>query len=425
MKFFTKQWYEQMQNAHLLVIPESEEEWQDFIDSFAEEGENIDTYLENDLANMKDQLLQLLPEKFHPYILNGTINKHTLPKKVSEDLLNWLHEKQKEVENISDKARTYYLNIKDSLPEALIEITEAGLHDASIKAIHQEKDYFRLTLNGDGSFASGNVIVLEFSHIKEITSDLPLERNMWWLYEEADIVDDDYSLSVLFDQPLTEWTIIARHFHMTQFYQNDFGWQEDNVVDSGISPIADNPSLLNHFPKSYISLMHQQNGGKINHPYFLTNSNTIEIVRFLPLEELKIKDNLIIFASCVNGNIGLHEDNHSIVFMSDKNEIQILATDYDEWIENLYSTEFLDETAIYSIPIADEEIETALFSNDLTLVVRAWNTIYNNPENYVTLINKALPYFLHHEDEQFQQMGEIFGEQFHELGIISEDILKR
>lgn len=30
MKFFTKEWYDKMQKAHLLTIPESDEEWMDF-----------------------------------------------------------------------------------------------------------------------------------------------------------------------------------------------------------------------------------------------------------------------------------------------------------------------------------------------------------------------------------------------------------
>ena len=34
MAFFTKEWYEKMQDAHILALPESDEEWADFIRSF-------------------------------------------------------------------------------------------------------------------------------------------------------------------------------------------------------------------------------------------------------------------------------------------------------------------------------------------------------------------------------------------------------
>ena len=65
MAYFTKDWYENMQDAHVLALPESDEEWADYIRSFEEEGEDIQTYLRSSLARIKERLLNVLPKEFH------------------------------------------------------------------------------------------------------------------------------------------------------------------------------------------------------------------------------------------------------------------------------------------------------------------------------------------------------------------------
>src|SRR5690606_2923667 len=161
MRFFTKEWNRRMQDAHLLTIPESDEEWEDFIRGFEEEGENVYDYLNDELESVKDELLLILPDEFHPYVLNGTINKPELEKSVRERLVNWQREETEKYERVMEEASQYMETIRGRLPRRLVEIVEDGLHDAQVQYVYRRNDSLRITLNGSGSFSKGQGIVIE------------------------------------------------------------------------------------------------------------------------------------------------------------------------------------------------------------------------------------------------------------------------
>jgi len=428
MKFFSKKWYETMQDAHLLTFPESDEEWADFIRGFEEESEDFRAYLRGELESIKDRLLQILPETFHPYVLDGTINQPELPKRVRDEVLAWLKEKQEEAEKVIDAAGEYKEKIRGELPEGLAEIADAGLHDAQIRFIRRGEDVLRLTLDGSGSFSCGEAAVIEISGIKEERSEFPLAPGMYWLYEETDVERDGFRLGVLFDSPMTEWEITATDFRIRHFYRNEEhpGWaDEDGPAGASAGEWKKAEQRLGfRFPQAFRELMNRQNGGRIDHPFFLLPDRAVEITRILPLEELAEQGGVIPFAACTIGSVAFLRETGRIVYVAEDGEPRPLADSFEEWTRLLLSGEFVEAEDPLSDPLPPEELEAALFSGDLGLAVRAWNTIAERPEEHVPLIKKALPHFINHEDIELGQIGELFAGHFVAEGIITEEFLE-
>lgn len=157
--------------------------------------------------------------------------------------------------------------------------------------------------------------------------------------------------------------------------------------------------------------------------YFLTEKEAIEIDRFLSLEELKLEGSVIPIAVCTNGNIVLHLETQKIFYLGANTEE--LAENFEKFLEGLYSKQFVDEMPLLSEPLPTEELESALFSEDLELIIRAWNTIVQEPEKHIPLIEKTLPYSLQHENEEIQQIGEVYMDHILSFNILSEQFINK
>ena len=68
-----------------------------------------------------------------------------------------------------------------------------------------------------------------------------------------------------------------------------------------------------------------------------------------------------------------------------------------------------------------DELPAALRSTDLSLIVRAWNTLYENPTGHETLINKALIELAENVDNENNVMLDVYVAHFDALGIITND----
>ena len=77
---------------NLLPISESDHDWEIVLREANEEGEDLNTRLNEELEEVKEKLLPILPSRFIPYLKNGTLNQPTLPKAVREDYLQWMRE---------------------------------------------------------------------------------------------------------------------------------------------------------------------------------------------------------------------------------------------------------------------------------------------------------------------------------------------
>ena len=76
LKYFTKDWYKEMQISGFVKFIESIEEWEEV------EQEYIQSLKEG-------RLLNFLPETLHPYIHNNTINSECPLNELKKLLLEW------------------------------------------------------------------------------------------------------------------------------------------------------------------------------------------------------------------------------------------------------------------------------------------------------------------------------------------------
>lgn len=198
---------EKFSTCNTLPIHESDEDWEFSLKQAEEEGEDLISRLKEELEEAKDVLLQILPDRFIPYVKNGTLNQPTLPKSVRDDYLQWMREADKEFEHILDAAHeqtanavTFYqrksrMSLRKACTiQALIASYEKAIHftctsiqtEVSTKALIQ--------------FTFENVLAEEF--------EVPLEVGHWIVYYELQKTEDGFAFRVLFDYPDSEWTIL-------------------------------------------------------------------------------------------------------------------------------------------------------------------------------------------------------------------------
>lgn len=419
MAFFTKEWYEKMQDAHILALPESDEEWADFIRSFEEEGEDVHAYLSGDLKQMKERLLNVLPEEFHSFIEDGSINQPYLSKDVSTELLAWLKGKQQEYEEVIEQARVHFDSIRHQLPEGFVKLQENGLHDASILHIARKDDAIRLTLDGAGSFNAAACIVLTFNKVEKEYSDLPLKEGQYWLYEEVDVHEVGAVFRVLLDSPMTQWAVVAQDVTIEHYYKADSlpVWQEEELmIGASAEEIAEAKERLQvTLPQEYVELLADQNGGNLTHSLIATVGAVVDIGRLFSIAEL-VRNGEFVW---ISHNVALRFRGDSEPIVVYKN-IGPIAENFNQFLERCVSTEYVDELAIFSVPLMDEELEPALLGEDLELMVRAWNTMYERPKDFVPLIEKGLLFLLAQEDENLLNMGTTYAFIFEDKGVFTE-----
>ena len=70
-------------------------------------------------------------------------------------------------------------------------------------------------------------------------------------------------------------------------------------------------------------------------------------------------------------------------------------------------------------PIPADELETAVFSNDLSLQVRAWNTMYANPKGLANMINHILENIAINDESEMTLS--VFISHFHKKGILTKE----
>ncbi|WP_033542854.1 DUF4085 family protein [Planococcus sp. CAU13] len=210
MKYFTKEWYDEMQVSGFLVFPETEEEWETQQQMIREEGIDPGEMHRRDLEERKEDLLKFLPADFHPYIFDGTINSAFPTPELREMTAKWEANHEARVDALLDDYSRHYESIKEFLPPGAVQLTEKSLHDCIVKSADRPTDD-RLVLLIDcrSGFHYFKDIQVTFTGVTEaiIPEDL---TNAWWLYNEIYLNGDGFELHVLFDTPKTEVTIVCR-----------------------------------------------------------------------------------------------------------------------------------------------------------------------------------------------------------------------
>ena len=210
MKYFTKDWYDEMQVAGFLVLPETEEDWEEELDYYREEGKDFWELNLRNLDDMRESLMRYLPETFHPYIHDGTLVTEFPTSKLRMLVNRWERDYERRMEKLDEEYQQHFESIKAELPSNAVELVENGLHDAVVLSVERPSDdQLVLTLDCSGGFHYFTDVRFIFEGVT--FSDVPADfKGAWWLYDEIYKTEDGFELHTLFDCPMTETVIRVR-----------------------------------------------------------------------------------------------------------------------------------------------------------------------------------------------------------------------
>lgn len=217
MKYFTKEWYDEMQVSGFLTFPETEEEWKEDQAGYREEGIDPAEIQHRDLEDKKENLLKFLPESFHPYIYDGTINSKYPTPDLRDMTAKWEAEYEDRFDALLDDYSRHYESIKEFLPPGAVQLTEKSLHDCIVKNVSRpSEDVLVLRLDCSGGFHYFKDIEVTFTGLREVVIPEDMTDG-WWLYNEIYLNGDLIELHVLFDTPMTEVTIICNDVQIEEW----------------------------------------------------------------------------------------------------------------------------------------------------------------------------------------------------------------
>ncbi|MGE6370847.1 DUF4085 family protein [Planococcus kocurii] len=211
MKYFTKDWYDEMQVSGFLVLHDSEKDWEEEVEYYRKEGKDLRELNLRNLVDMRESLLRYLPETFYPYIHDGTLVTEYPTPELRTLVNRWERNYERRMEELDNRYKQHFESIKAELPPAAVELMENGLHDAVVLSVEKpSEDQLVLTLDCSGGFHYFTDIRVTF---EEVTySDIPLDfKGAWWLYDEIYKTDDGFELHTLFDSPMIATVIRARN----------------------------------------------------------------------------------------------------------------------------------------------------------------------------------------------------------------------
>ena len=210
MKYFTKDWYDEMQVSGFLVLPETEEDWEEELDYYRKEGKDLRELNLHNLDDMRETSMRYLPEMFHPYIHDGTLVTEYPTLELRMLVNRWEQDYERRMEELSDRYKQHFESIKAELPPTAVELVENGLHDAVVLSVERpSEDQLVLTLDCSGGFHYFTDVRFTFEGVtySNVRADF---KGAWWLYDEIYKTENGFELHTLFDSPMMETVIRAR-----------------------------------------------------------------------------------------------------------------------------------------------------------------------------------------------------------------------
>lgn len=209
---FTKKWHRKMQVAGFLTFHETKEDWDNDVAWYEAEGRNFEEECRRDLEHYKRDLLEFLPESFHPYIHDGTIRSQFPSPELRAMAEQWKKEYDEHNRSQYSEYRSHFLSIQGRLPKNVVQLYEKSLHDARVLSFEiPNKDTFSMVLDCSGAFHYYTDIRLTFKGVDIDSLNISeVFVGSSWIYDEVYLASTGFELHVLFESPLGELTITAQ-----------------------------------------------------------------------------------------------------------------------------------------------------------------------------------------------------------------------
>ena len=375
--------YLHQQQANALTLPE---DWDALYTYYRNDGVNPDRIHSEELATVKKDLLNVLPKRFIPYVEDGTINRPSLPEEVRQDFIEWQAQENTKFEELLGLTMIDFEEIKHQLEPKFAEVIEGGLHDAVITQIVDD----HIFINTEGGFTAKAFVILHLDNCASRDGDLQVGDTI--LYEETKLIHDQVALRFITNRG--EFTVQATQI-VADFYYRPMAYHE--LVANEVLPDVSAQTFINELDK------------------------TLEYVVIATNLALPITSFVVQGAELAQFDGGYIFKQGQAIFATIENELYELAPNELEWLSQIYTTTYVDPYAIFSEPVSSDDLPAALRSTDLSLIVRAWNTLYENPTGHETLINKALIELAENVDNENNVMLDVYVAHFDALGIITND----
>ncbi|MBS9803647.1 DUF4085 family protein [Bacillus cereus] len=199
MKYFTRDWYKEMQVS----------EFVSFIDSIKECSEMDIESLKEEIEERKIDLLKFLPESIYSIMQNIIINSEYPSDELKKTMQEWIEGYERRVTHLDQSYIEHFNFIKEKFPLNVIQLHEFSLHDSRLNIVKKEsEDTLSIVLDCSGTFSEFDKLQVTFTGVTKCSMPKNFE-GACWLYHEIALTEDGFELSVLFDCPFREVTICA------------------------------------------------------------------------------------------------------------------------------------------------------------------------------------------------------------------------
>lgn len=209
MKYFTKEWKEEMGVSGFLAFHDRREDWEEEQAYCRDQGIDFQKNAREALEYRKSILLKHLPQSFHTYIHDGTINSEYPTTELRKMAEEWSRDFEERTKALWEDYRKHYQSIKNRLPENAIKLFEDTLHDSRLLSMERpSEDVLILNLDCRGGIHYFTDIRVTFVGVKEFHTT-EVQEFGWWLYDEVYVSEKGFEYHVLLDNPLQEMRIVA------------------------------------------------------------------------------------------------------------------------------------------------------------------------------------------------------------------------
>lgn len=360
------------ERAHILTIRESDEEWVDIQD------EEYETYRKQHFNNVKAQLLAVLPEQFHPSIKDGSINRRDIDLAVREAYLAWQFEQQEQFHALLDKAYENKQQAIRFMPVHVQQVFLDSLHDFRVMQTEYGDHSLRIDFDTSGGFSAKSFVSVTLTGI--IFEENCIEQGDYYVYDELIKTDNGIAWRVLLNDD-KQWTIEAREWDATFYF----------------APKASVDFRDSDDFEGFVQTLTVEHGLHFISPALQTKITSLTPFR-TEAGDLTVRDAIYI------GGVRVAET---------------LA----QCISFIHSELYEDPYAIFSEPVATEDLLAYALGADLENKVRAWNTMYEHPHELAPIINTILLQMDREKEDAMLQFAYI--NHFSKEGILTNEVQQK
>lgn len=322
-------------------------------------------YVKAFLGDLK-YMLEDIPSKFHPAILDGTFLEN---QSVYQEYLAWCEQIIMQYQDEGEQAYRNRQLVVEKLSESGADVFRKTLHDGEILHIERVDDNVKLLFDMSSGFTSQAIIELTF--LEAIESG---ELNRYYIYDELIETEEGFGLRVISGAPNVEWTIFFKDVTAINLFRpKAYAEREQGIT-------------WNQFEAELNSALR----------YYIVQQNEIVEIQLTKLEQ---RGNEIYVGDILLGNTA------------------------KQAIKRIYCDTYEEPYAHFSEMVPVEELEEAALSDDPVLRVRAFNTMFEQGATVASIVNRVLRVI--EVEEHDKMLIETIASHFYKLGQLDEDVKLR